>query len=130
MNLTNVKIEKPETVTVSDTLKRIKCPTVILIGRFTFSAAEDFLVNIFEVPNRPKFIGEETAGSTGSPLVLPDFPGGGFARICTRRICYPKSETRFVNSGVKPDIEVKQTIEDYLNGKDVVLDRAIIELKK
>jgi C-terminal processing protease CtpA/Prc len=124
------RFEKPETVTVSDTLKRIKCPTVILIGRFTFSAAEDFLVNIFEVPNRPKFIGEETAGSTGSPLVLPDFPGGGFARICTRRICYPISETRFVNSGVKPDIEVKQTIEDYLNGKDVVLDRAIIELKK
>jgi len=35
-----------------------------------------------------------------------------------------------VNSGVKPDIEVKQTIKDYLNGKDVVLERAITELKK
>ena len=124
------RFEKPETITVSDTLKRIKCPTVILIGRFTFSAAEDFLVNIFEVPNRPKLIGEETAGSTGSPLVLPGFPGGGFARICTRRICYPISETRFVNSGVKPDIEVKQTIEDYLKGNDVVLERAVKELNK
>jgi hypothetical protein len=124
------RFEKPETITVSDTIKRIKCPTVILIGRYTFSAAEDFLVNIYEVPDRPKLIGEETAGSTGSPLVVQGLPGGGYARICTRRICYPISEKRFVNSGIKPDIEVKQTIEDYLNGKDVVLEKAITELKK
>ncbi len=124
------RFEKPQIVNISDTLKRIKCPTVILIGLYTFSAAEDFLVNIFEVPDRPKLIGEETGGSTGSPLVLPGFPGGGFARICTRRICYPISETRFVNSGVKPDIEVRQTIEDYLKGKDVVLERAVKELNK
>jgi carboxyl-terminal processing protease len=125
-----LRFEKPEVVYISDTLKRIKCPTVILIGRFTFSAAEDFLVNIFEVPDRPKLIGEETGGSTGSPLVVPGLPGGGYARICTRRICYPISSKRFVKSGVKPDIEVRQTIDDYLNGRDVVLERAIEEIKK
>jgi len=106
------------------------CKTVILIGRFTFSAAEDFLVNIYEVHNRPILIGEETGGSTGSPLVIPGFPGGGYARICTRRICYPISEKRFVNSGVKPDIEVKQTIEDYLSMNDPVLKKAINEFNK
>ena len=124
------RFERPDSVFVSDTLKRITCPTTILIGRFTFSAAEDFLVNIYETPNRPKLIGEETGGSTGSPLVLPGLPGGGYARICTRRICYPISEKRFVNSGVKPDIEVKQLINDYLNNKDVVLERAIKEIEK
>ncbi|MCX6238468.1 MAG: S41 family peptidase [Bacteroidia bacterium] len=123
------RFEKPDSVFVSDTLKRITCPTSILIGRFTFSAAEDFLVNIYETPNRPKLIGEETGGSTGSPLVVPGLPGGGYARICTRRICYPISEKRFVNSGIKPDIEVKQTIIDYLNKKDVVLERAIKEIE-
>ena len=123
-----LRFEKPEVVLVSDTLKRIKCPTVILVGRFTFSAAEDFLVNIYEVPDRPKLIGEETGGSTGSPLVVPGLPGGGYARICTRRICYPISGKRFVNSGVKPDIEIKQTINDYLNEKDVVLEKAIEEI--
>lgn len=123
-----LRFEKPEVIPVSDTLNRIKCPVVILIGRFTFSAAEDFLVNIYEVPDRPKLIGEETGGSTGSPLVVPGLPGGGYARICTRRICYPISGKRFVNGGVKPDIEVKQTIDDYLNGKDVVLIRAIEEI--
>ncbi|MGD9994956.1 MAG: S41 family peptidase [Salinivirgaceae bacterium] len=123
-----LRFEKPEVVNVPDSIKRIKCPTIILIGRFTFSAAEDFLVNIYEVPNRPKLIGEETGGSTGSPLVVSGLPGDGYARICTRRICYPISEKRFVNSGVIPDIEVKQTIADYLNEKDVVLERAIDEI--
>ena len=125
-----LRFEKPEVVTVSDTISRIECPVVILIGRYTFSAAEDFLVNIYEVPGRPILIGEETGGSTGSPLVVPGLPGGGYARICTRRICYPISGKRFVNSGVKPDIEVKQNIDDYLNGKDVVLIKAIEEIKK
>jgi C-terminal processing protease CtpA/Prc len=121
--------DKPESVFVSDTIKRLKCPVVILIGRHTFSAAEDFLVNIYEVPDRPKLIGEETGGSTGAPLVIPGLPGEINARICALRICYPISGKPFVNRGVKPDIEVKQTIDDYLNGRDVVLDRAILELK-
>lgn len=124
------RLEKPDTVFVSDTLQRILCPVVILIGRYTFSAAEDFLVNIYEVPNRPLLIGEETGGSTGSPLVVPGLPGGGYARICTRRICYPISMNRFVNRGIKPDIEVKQTIEDFMKGNDIVLEHAIIELNK
>jgi C-terminal processing protease CtpA/Prc len=121
--------EKPDTIFISDSLKRISCPTAILIGRYTFSAAEDFLVNIFEVPDRPLLIGEPTGGSTGSPLVVQGLPGGGYARICTRRICFPISEKRFVNSGIKPDIEVKQTIEDFLHSRDMALERAIKELK-
>lgn len=124
------RFEKPDTIAVSDTIKRIKCPVVILIGRYTFSAAEDFLVNIYEVPGRPKLIGEETGGSSGAPLVIPGMPEGFSARVCTLRICYPISGKRFVNSGIKPDIEIKQTIEDYLNRKDVVLEKAITELKK
>jgi len=123
------RFEKPETIEVSDTIRRIKCPTVILIGRYTFSAAEDFLVNLYEVPNRPKLIGEETGGSTGAPLVITGLPGEGYARVCTLRICYPISEKRFVNSGIKPDIEVKQTIDDYLHMKDVVLERATKEFE-
>ncbi len=120
-----VQFETPEVVEVSDTITRITCPTAILIGRYTFSAAEDFLVNLYELPDRPVLIGKETGGSTGSPLVIHGLPGGGYARICTRRICYPVSGKRFVNSGIKPDIEIKQTVDDYLKEKDVVLDKAI-----
>ena len=81
------------------------------------------------MPNRPKLIGEETGGSTGAPLVVRGLPGEGIARICALRICYPISEKRFVNSGIKPDIEVKQTIGDYLHNKDVVLERATKEIE-
>lgn len=124
------RLEIPDTVFVSDTLRRISCPVEILIGRYTFSAAEDLLVNIYELPGRPILIGEETGGSTGSPLIIPGLPGGGYARICTRRICFPVSMKRFVNSGIKPDIEVKQTVEDYLKGNDIVLERAMREMTK
>jgi C-terminal processing protease CtpA/Prc len=119
------RFEKPDTVKVSDTLKRIACPVVILIGRYTFSAAEDFLVNIYELPGRPTLIGEETGGSTGSPLVVNGLPGEGYGRICTRRICFPLSGKRFVNSGIKPDIEVKQTIDDYLQHRDAALESSL-----
>lgn len=124
-----VRYEMPDTVLVEDTINKIKVPVAILIGRYTFSAAEDFLVNLYETPDRPVLIGEETGGSTGSPLVISGLPGDGYARICTRRICYPFSRNRFVNKGVKPDIEIKQTIADYLENKDVVLEKALEIIK-
>ncbi|MDR1054406.1 MAG: hypothetical protein LBL90_00910 [Prevotellaceae bacterium] len=101
---------------------------VILVSCYTFSTAEDFLVNIYETPNRPVIIGEETGGSTGSPLVI-SLSDRSYARICTRRICYPYSAKRFVNEGIKPDIEVRQTIEEYIQDKDVVLNKAIEYLR-
>lgn len=115
--------EAPEAVAVEPGLPRVAVPTIILIGKRTYSAAEDFLVNMYEVPGRPMMIGEETGGSTGAPLVL-FLPNGASARICTLRITYPYSGTPFVGKGVLPDIEVKQTIEDYLAGRDVVLEKA------
>lgn len=113
-NYTAVRSEEPYKVAISDTIERIKVPVVILIGRYTFSAAEDFLVNMYEVPGRPMFIGSETGGSTGSPLVIDGLPHGSIARICTRRVCYPYSRKPFVNKGVTPDLEVTETIDDYL----------------
>jgi len=114
---------------VEKSFNRIKCPVVILIGKLSFSACEDFLVNIYEVPDRPLLIGETTGGSTGAPLVLFKLPNETIARICTLRILYPYSMKPFVNKGISPDIEIKETIEDYINGNDVCLNRAIQSLK-
>lgn len=114
----------PDTIFISDTINRITVPAVILIGRYTFSAAEDFLINMYEVPGRPLFIGSETGGSTGSPLVIP-MPGDGYGRLCTRRVCFPQSMKPFLNKGISPDIIIEQTLDDYLSGKDVVLEKAV-----
>lgn len=120
---------QPDTIWISDSIKRFEIPIVILIGGYTFSAAEDFLVNLYEMEERPLLIGEETGGSTGSPLVIQNLPGGGYARICTKRIKFPYSKKAFVNQGIYPDIFVKETIDDYLMGKDTVLNKAINVIK-
>lgn len=122
--------ETPDTIFIADTIKRFTMPTAILIGPYTFSAAEDFLVNIYEVPDRPILIGEPTGGSTGSPLVIDGLPGDGYARICTRRICYPYSRKPFVNEGIKPDIILKQSFQNYTEDKDIVLEKAVEYLKE
>lgn len=102
----------------------VECPVVVLIGTHSFSACEDFLINIYETPNRPLLIGEETAGSTGAPLVVY-LPHEAMARICTLRALYPYSMKPFVGHGILPDIEVKPTIEDYLKERDVVMQKAL-----
>jgi C-terminal processing protease CtpA/Prc len=128
-NNSAVEYNAPDTIKINDSIPRITRNVAILAGRYTFSAAEDFLINIYEVPNRPVIIGEETGGSTGSPLVVP-LSGNSYARICTRRVCYPYSGKRFVGTGVQPDITIKQTIDDYMNGNDVVLEAGLKYLRE
>lgn len=121
---------EPDTIQIPDTLKRIECPIVILTSELTFSAAEDFLIMLYELEERPLILGRPTGGSTGSPLVINGLPGGGYARICTRRCKFPISGKPFVNKGIAPDIVIQPSIEDKLKNKDVVLERGLEEIRK
>jgi C-terminal processing protease CtpA/Prc len=114
----------PDTFDLSD--KRIVVPTAVLIGHSTASAAEDFLISADNQKHFTK-IGENSFGSTGQPFQF-DMPGGGGARICTKKDTYPDGR-EFVGFGIKPDIEVKQTVEDYMTQKDRVLEKASAFLK-
>ncbi|MEM6805832.1 MAG: S41 family peptidase [Bacteroidota bacterium] len=105
----------------------IKLPLVVLIGNNTASAAEDFLVALDQL-KIAKLIGSPTFGSTGQPLMM-DLPGGARARICTKRDTYPDGR-EFVGYGIQPDFKVEQSVEEYLNEKDVVLEYAINYLKE
>ena len=109
-----------------DTIKikenRIIVPTAVLIGHNTASAAEDFLIYADNQKHFTK-IGENSYGSTGQPMFL-DLPGNGRARICTKQDTYPDGR-EFVGYGVKPDIEVKKTLSDFINKKDPVLNKAV-----
>lgn len=108
-------------------ITRIEIPTVILIGHKTASAAEDFLIYADNQENITK-IGEPTFGSTGQPMVF-DLPNGGFGRVCTKKDTYPDGR-EFVGYGIKPDIEIKTTLTDYMENKDPVLEKAIEHLNK
>jgi C-terminal processing protease CtpA/Prc len=107
--------------------KRIVIPTVILIGHNTASAAEDFLIYADKQKHMKK-IGQNTYGSTGQPYLF-DLPGGGSARVCTKKDTYPDGR-EFVGYGIKPDMEVVPTLKDYLDKKDPVLDKALNYLRK
>lgn len=100
-------------------------PVIVLSSPRTFSAAEDFLV-AFKPLKRGLIIGEPSGGSTGQPLVIA-LPGGGVARICSKRDTFPDG-TDFVGIGVIPDILVKPIISDFVENKDSVLERALREL--
>lgn len=121
---------QPDTIQIEDSIARLKMPIVILINELTFSAAEDFLIMLYEIKDRPLLIGSSTGGSTGSPLVIPNLPYNGYAKICVRRCKFPYSGKLFINEGIKPDIEVYPSIEDLLLDNDKVLVRGINEVRK
>ena len=103
----------------------LAAPTIVLIGRKTASAAEDFLVMADGI-DHVRYMGEPTFGSTGQPLMM-DLPGGGSARISTKRDFFPDGRD-FIGLGVQPDIEVRPTVEAFLSGKDEVLEKALAAL--
>ncbi len=113
-----------------DTIKlaasRIVVPTVLLIGHYTASAAEDFLIAAANQKHMLR-MGENSFGSTGQPLSF-DLPGGGSARVCTKQDTYPNGR-EFVGYGIKPDVEIKPTLKDYLAKRDPVLAKAVAYLK-
>lgn len=114
----------PETIRLA--AKRIVVPTVLLVGHYTASAAEDFLIAAANQKHMLK-MGENSFGSTGQPLSF-DLPGGGSARVCTKQDTYPDGR-EFVGYGIKPDVEVKPTLKDYLAKRDPVLAKAVAYLK-
>jgi carboxyl-terminal processing protease len=100
-------------------------PIVVLVGNNTASAAEDFLVAM-DMLERATFVGARSFGSTGQPLML-DLPGGGGARVCTKRDTYPDGR-EFVGYGITPHVEIKPDINDVLENRDVVLEKGIAVL--
>ncbi|WDE14344.1 S41 family peptidase [Thalassomonas haliotis] len=101
--------------------EKIVVPTVILIGRETSGAAEDFLLYA-DGADHLITIGEPTFGSTGQPLIL-DLPGGGTASICTKRDTYADGRD-FVGYGIMPDIQVTRSIDYYMTNVDMGLKAA------
>jgi len=108
-----------------DTIYRGKI--IILIDRWTGSAAEDFVVP-FKDNGRALIIGEPSAGSTGQPYIY-NFGNGIQIGIGTKRAYLPDG-TRFEGVGIQPDIEIKTSRENLYKKTDIALERAVAEAKK
>lgn len=97
--------------TVAQTNIKFTVPTVILCNSNKASAAEDFLIYLYNEKNI-KRVGDYTNGSTGQPLQI-DLPGNTTAWICTKKVTLPNNE-EFVGIGIKPHILVKTNLSDVL----------------
>ena len=106
----------------ADGTRHFTGPVAVLISPRTFSAAEDFAV-AFDAMERGLLVGEPTGGSTGQPLSFT-LPGGGSARVTTKRDTYPDGRD-FVGTGVLPDVAVTSTLADLRTGQDPVLEAAL-----
>lgn len=101
-------------------------PVIILENAATGSSSENLLIN-FDTINRAKIMGVASYGTTGNPLFV-NLPGGGLARICTRRYTYP-DDREFINIGIQPQIHADLTKEDMISGIDGVLNKALFEMR-
>ncbi len=97
-------------------------PVVILTSARTASTSEDFLIYADPLTAITR-IGQTTMGTTGQPLPL-SLPGGGSARICTKRDTWPDG-TDFVGVGIQPDIVVPITLDAIINNRDQTVIKAI-----
>jgi hypothetical protein len=118
---------EPDLVIPDATVPKLQVPIVVLIGRSTGSAAEDFLVWLDGLAN-VTLVGEPTAGSTGQPLFI-DLPGGGSARILTKHDTYPDGR-EFLGVGIQPDVLVERTVSDVVEERDGMLEHAIEILRQ
>ncbi len=105
---------------------KLEGPVVVLMDENTFSAAEDF-IDVMKMYTKAIFIGENTAGSSGQPL-FEQLESGGSFRICTRR-CIAQNGEDIYNKGFAPDIKITQTLEDFIEGRDVVFEKALEIIK-
>jgi carboxyl-terminal processing protease len=103
-------------------------PVTVLVNVGTFSSSEDFCVK-FRGIKRGILIGTTTGGSTGNGVRITLIEGVAEANICSKKDISPDG-TMFVGVGVKPDIEVKETKQSFIDKKDIVLEKAISELQK
>ncbi|UCH97983.1 MAG: peptidase S41, partial [Candidatus Aminicenantes bacterium] len=100
-------------------------PIVLLINEQSLSDAE-LTTEAFKVLNLGKVIGTETYRwlifTSGKTLV-----DGSYYRLPSWG-CYTLDKKDIEWTGVKPDIYVKTTLEDRLQGKDPQLETAIREI--
>ena len=104
-----------------------KYPLVVLINKGSASGAEILALALHD-DRKIHLVGETSfgKGSVQRPITLRD---GSLLKVTIAHWLGPREE-KINNIGVKPDIEVKMTDDDYKNKKDPQLEKAITILSK
>jgi carboxyl-terminal processing protease len=95
---------------------------IFLVDGGCASACEE-LAGPFKENHRGTLVGETTEGSSG-PVYMQDLGDGMKVGIAARRQYFPDG-SEFEGVGIKPDVEVKPSLEDLRSGRDTALEKAL-----
>ena len=115
---------QPYSNIVPDSLK-FTGPVVFLSGKYVGSATEDF-IQLMKEHQRGLIVGEPTVGCIGEPMVIPlnnDFS----VMLCAKKYV-DKDGNQPNETGILPDVVVKQDYDSYISGKDLPYEYAISRL--
>jgi C-terminal processing protease CtpA/Prc len=111
---------------VADSLK-LHQPLIVISGRHVASAAEDFLLLMKEY-GRATVVGGPSVGCVGEPMLVS--LSDNYRLMLSAKKYVSPDGTQPNDAGILPDIEVEDSYDAYLKGKDSILERAIAELRK
>lgn len=101
-------------------------PAIVLINNGSASASE-IVAAALRDHGVAKLVGEQSFGK-GSVQTMKPLPDGAQLKV-TIAHWYTPGGINISKEGIKPNVEVKQTTEDYNAGRDPVLDKALELLK-
>ncbi|WP_394842404.1 S41 family peptidase [Pendulispora brunnea] len=102
-------------------------PIVLLIGPQAISAAENFSIMLVDAKRLTAIVGRRSAGTNGNITTL--FLPGAFSFTFTGMEILHTDRSRFHGIGIVPDIEVTLNAQDFQQGIDPELARAIDVLR-
>lgn len=133
VKFTNGNVDNPGEFTFTKNLnipskgKKYQGKLIVLVNELSQSQAE-YTSMAFRAGDNTTIIGSTTAGADGNVSAIL-LPGGLRTMISGIGVNYPNGqETQRI--GIVPDIEVKPTIEGIRNGKDELLEKAIVVILK
>ncbi len=116
------RVEDPITLTASGSAALGQLPVVVLINGGSASASE-ILAGALRDNKKATLVGEQSFGKGVVQQILP-LDNGASVKLTIARWLMPNGQS-LENGGIKPDVEVKRTEEDFNEGRDPQLDKAL-----
>jgi len=118
--------QEPYSYLAQGNSKLLSYPVVILMNQGSASGSE-ILAGALRDNRGIKLIGETSFGK-GSVQELADLSGGSSLKVTVAKWLTPNGEL-ITDKGLEPDIMVEMTDEDYNEGRDPQLDKAVEIIK-